>query len=237
MTSWFVFEHIPEGQGARYYLGSTPSDADGKAVDRTAPQAFLVRWGPDKGTLPVHWHPVAQFQCFVGGTAKFGRHAVGPGSVHYSDAYTPYGPLVSDDRDAYFLTLRIGGDRGAFFMPDSQADLRERREQHPGPRRNTSYDLRDAPAGLVDAQEDGLQVEVVAIEPDEQISVGGGSVGGYAVVLEGAVDDDGIEVGPGGVRHLGDTCTIRSRAGGSRLGILRFPDPETMRIAAGAVTV
>ena len=69
-----------------------------------AAQAFLVQNRRRRHT--THFHGSNQFQFFIGGSGKFVRHDIGVGSVHYADAYTSYGPIVSGVSGLDFLTLR-----------------------------------------------------------------------------------------------------------------------------------
>src|SRR5690554_6860427 len=73
-------------------IGPAPSAEIDAYPHESAPQAFVARLGGSTGALPVHFHPVDQFQVFVKGQPRFGRERVRPGVVHYVDAYQPYGP-------------------------------------------------------------------------------------------------------------------------------------------------
>jgi hypothetical protein len=89
---------------------------------RRTPQAFLAQFRPNF-KLNVHFHRVDQFQWFIGGGCCLGAHNVTPGTVHYADRYTPYGPLSAGAEGAEFLTLRTTTDTGAHFMPESRTTL------------------------------------------------------------------------------------------------------------------
>src|SRR5690242_10926105 len=59
----------------------------------------------------AHYHIRDQFQVVVDGKAKFGRHDVGPISVHFARAYTPYGPLNMDVKEGVtFFAMRAHRD-------------------------------------------------------------------------------------------------------------------------------
>ena len=83
------------------------------------PQAFLVHQAPD-WELPVHFHMQYQMQVIVGGSGKLGRHAVGPGSVHYATPQSAYGPLKAGPEGVEYFTLRVLTDKGAWYMPESR---------------------------------------------------------------------------------------------------------------------
>jgi hypothetical protein len=84
-----------------------------------AAQAFLVQTPPG-GVIWPHFHGSNQFQLFTGGSGKFGRHNIGVGSVHYADAYTPYGPIVSGAGGLDFLTLRQHAYNQTHYMPGAR---------------------------------------------------------------------------------------------------------------------
>src|SRR6266404_5097233 len=72
---------------------------------REGPQA--VRVDITNGTVPPHFHIVDQFQIIVGGHGTVGKHPVDPGTIHYTDGYTPYGPISTGV--SYFV-LRAQAD-------------------------------------------------------------------------------------------------------------------------------
>src|SRR5882672_9375817 len=76
-----------------------------KKRDTDDPTAFLVEYDPDRHSN-AHYHPLDQFQILVQGKGTFGRHDISPYSVHFSRAFTPYGPLHSAKEGWAFLTLR-----------------------------------------------------------------------------------------------------------------------------------
>src|SRR5690349_5428777 len=79
----------------------------------------------DPGSISAaHFHTVDQFQIVVEGRGKFGRHDAAPYLVHFSRAYTPYGPLRADEKTGWtFLTFRTRHDPGAQRMPASRDKL------------------------------------------------------------------------------------------------------------------
>lgn len=91
-----------------------------KTVD--TPMAFLAE-GSANRTLRSHFHIVDQFQVIAKGDGKMGKHPVGFGGVHFSRAYTPYGPISYGDQGLGFITLRAHRDPGAQYMPDARAEL------------------------------------------------------------------------------------------------------------------
>src|SRR4051812_35939773 len=80
-----------------------------------APTAKLNRYAAGETRYSAaHFHEVDQFQIIMEGKGLFGRHNVSPYCVHFSRAYTPYGPLLShQDTGWAFLVMRTRFDPGA----------------------------------------------------------------------------------------------------------------------------
>ncbi len=95
------------------------------------PVAFLVEKGPGGVTRP-HFHRADQYQVVVGGYGKLGLHDTGSIAVHYTDAFSAYGPIVAAGDGIAWFTLRNGWDPGAKYMEsvDSRAELRASRGEH-----------------------------------------------------------------------------------------------------------
>ena len=91
-----------------------------KSVD--TPMAFLAE-GSAHRVLRAHFHQVDQFQVMYNGSGAMGKHPVGPGAVHFSRAYTPYGPISYSEKGLGFITLRAHRDPGAQYMPESREVL------------------------------------------------------------------------------------------------------------------
>lgn len=94
-----------------------PLDAvpqDGKTV---SPQAFLIEMTPQEIIHP-HFHEVEQFQVFFEGEGQMGRTEgkLGPSVVHYTDAYTGYGPITASQQGLSYFALRPRKDPGAIYL-------------------------------------------------------------------------------------------------------------------------
>lgn len=59
------------------------------------PHAKLTQHGQGQ-VSPTHFHIVDQFQVMLDGKGTIGRSDYSPYTIHFSRAYTPYGPLVAD---------------------------------------------------------------------------------------------------------------------------------------------
>ena len=110
------------------FLGSDQSDRD-------TPQALLVEQMP-ASHIPPHFHGIDQFQIVVDGRGMLGKHAVHPVCVHFSQAYTGYGPITApEDTSLFYFTLRAQSEPGAFFLPEA------RDKQKSGRKRNLTVDV------------------------------------------------------------------------------------------------
>ena len=107
----------------RYNMAPGTPDPDTNAL---CPMAFLVEQDPAM-TVHSHYHQQDQFQLVVGGHAMMGTHEVRPVTVHFSGAYTAYGPIQTEaEEGVWYFTLRNGFDPGARFMmrPENRSHLR-----------------------------------------------------------------------------------------------------------------
>jgi len=90
------------------------------------PMAFLVEKDPGAVVHP-HFHRADQYQVVVAGGGRLGRHALAGVEVHYTDAYSAYGPIVAGEDGIAWFTLRNAWDPGARYMRDARAELRAAR--------------------------------------------------------------------------------------------------------------
>lgn len=84
-----------------------------------AAQAFLVVRPFAGARIEPHFHDVDQFQVIVDGGGRIGKKQVRPITFQYADAFTPYGPIVADDRLSFF-TLRNIASGGFWAMPGNK---------------------------------------------------------------------------------------------------------------------
>lgn len=89
---------------------------------KDTPMAFLAEGSPNR-VLRSHFHVCDQFQVIYIGQGKLGTHDLVFGGVHFSRAYTPYGPIKYSDKGLGFITLRAHRDPGAQYMPESRPAL------------------------------------------------------------------------------------------------------------------
>ena len=95
-------------------------------LDAIYPMAFLVE--KDAGAIvKPHFHAADQYQVVIQGGGSLGKHAIGTVAVHYTDAYSAYGPIIANEHGVSWFTLRNAWDWGAQYMPEARAKLREAR--------------------------------------------------------------------------------------------------------------
>jgi hypothetical protein len=214
----------------RYRLGATgPREVE----EAPGAQALLIAFDPDSPPLRVHFHTVDQFQYFTDGHGRLGGHDVAAGSLHYADAFTPYGPIEFGPQGATFWTLRADPQFGANYMPESRDELGRRLESsaRPAPdRRNVSFDLKAVTVGMpgtwqpVAGDTDGMAVDVMDVPAGEEVPAPARR--GYVLVVGGTLDAHGIERSEGEAAWWEPTdapATVGTAVTPARVALLAFP--------------
>jgi hypothetical protein len=184
----------PEGASATDFIGR-------RAETSGHPLAFLVN-GPPAYVIPPHFHEIDQYQIFVGGSATLGRHAVLPGSVHYADAYTPYGPITATEDGFNYLTLRPKSIIGYHEMPAGGPLLKPVNEARGRRGRMMVADIasaqpRETARESLFAEDDGIAAYRLSAAPGETLPQPDVDHGGaYYVVLEGEIAVAGLSYPP-----------------------------------------
>jgi hypothetical protein len=99
------------------------------ADDIVYPMAFLVEKDAAAVVKP-HFHQADQYQVVVQGSGRLGIHDIATVAVHYTDAYSAYGPIIAADEGVSWFTLRNAWDPGARYMPAHRQQLREARARY-----------------------------------------------------------------------------------------------------------
>jgi hypothetical protein len=168
------------------------------------PMAFLVEKDPHAVVKP-HFHQADQYQVVVQGGGRLGTHDVGTVAVHYTDAWSAYGPIVAADEGIAWFTLRNAWDSGARYMPAARDQLRAARVQNFQHREATagpmlvagSSDLARTTclscATVIEPTPDGLATWRYRIPPGASISGPAPHEGGgqFWIVLSGSAAADG----------------------------------------------
>jgi hypothetical protein len=152
------------------------------------PQAFLVEYRG--ASLGAHFHHVRQFQVFVDGTGRVGRHSVAPYGIHYVDPDSPYGPIVPDGESVSFFTLRPRGVQGSYFMPGARDRMIGRAGRNLVIQTSEGEEYHGVRA-LAEEQSDGLAVSEIRRGPGEPLRATAGPAGAYVLVCEGSLTHDG----------------------------------------------
>ena len=87
-----------------------------------AAQAFLVVRPFAGARIEPHFHDVDQFQVVVDGGGRIGKKKVRPITFQYADAFTPYGPIIADEKLSFF-TLRNIASGGFWAMPGNKHEM------------------------------------------------------------------------------------------------------------------
>jgi hypothetical protein len=182
--------------------GASATDFIGKRAETSDhPLAFLVN-GPPEFVIPPHFHEIDQYQIFVGGSATLGKHKVLPGSVHYADAYTPYGPITATEDGFNYLTLRPRSIIGYHEMPGGGPLLKPVNSARGRRGRMMVADIAPGqPSQTVREslfeEADGIAAYRLAAEPGAALPQPDIAHGGaYYVVLEGEIAADGLAYPP-----------------------------------------
>ncbi|WP_043358820.1 hypothetical protein [Belnapia sp. F-4-1] len=117
-----VAAHLTTFIGANRYNPSAAS-AEPPGPEAVYPVAFLVEQ-PAGSVVASHFHEANQFQIVVAGHGTLGSHPVEPVAVHYSNAFSAYGPITAGPAGLQYFTLRNGYDRGARYLPAAREEMR-----------------------------------------------------------------------------------------------------------------
>jgi rubredoxin len=201
-----------------------------------APTAAINRYpGDGKANVSAaHFHQVDQFQVIMDGSGDFGRHPVKPYCVHFSRAYTPYGPLQADRKTGWaFMVLRSRFDPGAQRFPQSLEKLKQVPNRRPWqvttdvsfPERKSAVNVQEIP-GIRDDQ--GLFTKTIAMAGNARMMAPDPAAGDgqYVVAVKGSLVHEGKErVAPAVVFTRRDEPAFEIVAGAQGLEaiILNFP--------------
>jgi len=120
------------GTGESHWSAEYIGPRDTSKETSMAPHALVTDMSPHETILP-HFHGMAQFQIFSGGSGKMGRDDVRPLVVQFKDHHTAYGPVVAGPQGLTFFAMRMHTfDSGPVYM--SKPGYREKLK--PSPRRN-----------------------------------------------------------------------------------------------------
>lgn len=171
-------------------------------------QAYLVEQRVHE--LRPHFHEVDQFQVVVGGSGSLGREPMTAGVVHYTQGYTSYGPILTEEGVDYF-TLRATPTTGINYMPEER---RKRAEAGGGGEHfTTAVPLASDADGvhLLETSPRGARAYSCRLPADEELCsrLPEDAEGeGYVVVLGGALQSDGTTLPPRTVLAFSDMAEL-----------------------------
>lgn len=198
-----------------------------------APQAFIVEKSPGDVSRP-HFHRENEFQVFVRGAGLFGRHAVRAYAVHYSGAYTGYGPIVPGEQGLAYFTLRDRHDSAAFYLPESMPRMRRVpktfRLSEPVPVDPSQLATLDAvqTVPVLAREADGLASVLLRVPARQQALAPApqGSGGQFLVVVGGSLQSAGEALGVHSCIAVAadeDAFALRAGDAGAEVLVLQFP--------------
>jgi hypothetical protein len=233
----------PELEGDRgwnqFLMGPTRAELKGHwdEIDtavKEGPQAFLVGRRDEGARFKPHYHPVNQFQVMLTGTGRIKLEPLYPGSFHYADANTPYGPIVTGPDGFEFMTVREQLTNTRIRLPEGREGInRSGRNivRHVQPRW-TNADAPDAPGVdeelVVPREPDGLEVLAVHVRRastyvDDDTTR---RCRQYVLVLSGSVEHQGGSLGKASMvfAEPGESFgAVTGECEASTVLIMRFP--------------
>ncbi|MGH6620008.1 MAG: hypothetical protein ACREF6_10730 [Alphaproteobacteria bacterium] len=220
------------------YIGAAPVRGmyvEGNEVnDDGLPQGFLVEQPPGSVTKP-HFHEVNQFQVFVGGVGRLGKHAAGPLTVQYAGAHSPYGPIEAGDGGVTYFTLRAAWDPGAKYMPQSRDKLQRGRQRQklgipmpPSDSATLRAQARPETVALIEREADGMAAWLMRLGSDAEAAIPDPASGGGQnhVVIGGTLNREGGSMPALSCLYATPdepAYTARAGAAGLELLVLQFP--------------
>jgi hypothetical protein len=160
--------------------------------NQPGPQAYMVETPPG-GVIKPHFHGANQYQLTVAGEGTIGKIKLVPGALHYADAYTPYGPILSGPQGLTFVTLRQSSYVGSHYMPGSK----EQQRQKTGRNVHSAVDLQPtgkAGASKLDEREDGVAIYRLEAPAGGQLPLPDVDHGGaFLIVLTGELRFEGMD--------------------------------------------
>jgi rubredoxin len=121
-----IERQLKQGKGWRTNFLTFPEGTD----VTEEPMGFLVE-GNHERVIKPHFHQNDQFQVVVAGGGVLGKHKLSVHAVHFSRAYTPYGPINFGADGLSFLTLRARKDPGAQYIPEARDQLTQVKNRNP----------------------------------------------------------------------------------------------------------
>lgn len=192
----------------RDYFGSFQERRDGI-------QGFEVNLTTPHGVIPPHFHEVDQYQVVIGGSGSLGKHELPIGAVHYTDRYTPYGPIRAGEEGLSFFTLRLEPVVGSHYMPESRALKTERSGHTFTGVANIELPVTESAVVELGSTPDGAAATEVRVAPGDEPGLDtGGLHPGYHLVMAGSLRGSGRELGARSCLYVDTSATGMGLAAG-----------------------
>ena len=195
--------------------------------DIVYPMAFLVEKDAAAVVHP-HFHSADQYQMVVQGGGRLGVHDIASIAVHYTDAYSAYGPIVAAGEGVSWFTLRNTWDPGARYMPAQRQVLREARAR---------FQHREATCGPLPALTDSERAALTGVTGAEVIEETKDGLGTWRYTVPANASVIGRDPSTGGGQFWVVASGSASVAGGSLLSVQSCifvgPDDAAPRLTAG----
>lgn len=180
-----------------------------ESLQEPPPQAHRVDM-PAETVIGAHFHDVDQYQVFFGVPgAAFQRQPIEQVLLHYSDAYSTYGPFSTLSQPMNYLTLRSKPVGILAYMPQDRDKLirRGRRNIHVEVDVQKSRQLAIGTGSidtLIEPDDDHVAAFCLSAGPKGSVESpdASASSGGYLCVLDGAIKDHDDEYGRYSVRWI-----------------------------------
>jgi len=224
-----------KGSGSFDYFGRT-AQAVGRGLG-DVPQASLTYL--KDGVIRSHFHPIDQFQIFFGvpGATYLSRQ-VPLIMLHYTDAYSVYGPFTAKEEPMNFFSMRAERNTFIAFMPEDRDKLawKGKRNLDRGFEHLSSSEFPEASRTRCEAiwerDEDGFEASAILAGPGATMTLPDteGSSGQYIVVIDGSVEHDGKKFGFKSLGWQGafeGSQDLVAGPEGARVFALRYPFPST----------
>ena len=218
-----VHQHNPEifGTDITTYRTTYKGQVEGE------PQILLVEQPVPGSVLLSHYHASDQFQLFIDGDGKLGSHDIHPISIHYTNRFTGYGPIIAGDHGINYYVLRPKADPlgpGQYLFKTETRDYLKQKKNH---KRTFVVDALEilSPHSLAelskpdvkelfkvpdDAPDAGILAQELRIGPHQNFSCHDPLTGGGQVlfVLQGELTHEGVTLASRGAvtASLGDAA-------------------------------
>ena len=206
-----------------------------------APYARLSQRYPGRVIGP-HFHVNDQFQVIIDGKGKIGRHDLNPYCVHFTRAYTPYGPFRSaSDTPLTYFVLRPRYDIGSQHLPKEREQLQQVPDRQPWQITcQLDFPVRRSAAAVPDVMlqavpnikdEQGLAAYTLHMKPNTMTNAPDPSKsdGQYVAVINGSLRHDHKEHGALTLVYVHpkeNPFPVRAGNEGLEALIFNFPRPQ-----------